>query len=40
MFKLFSKGDQLKVKLANPKFAKVGTYFSLFGGGCSIGGRD
>ena len=34
IFKLFSKGDQLKVKLANLKFSKIGDgpSFLLFGG--------
>ena len=34
MFKLFSKGDQLKIKLTNLKFSKIGNgpKFLLFGG--------
>ena len=42
MFKLFSKGDQLKVKLANLKFSEIGDgpLFLVFGGRLVIGGRD
>ena len=42
IFKLFSKGEQLKVKLANLKFSKIrdGPWFLLFWGGLVIGGRD
>ena len=34
MFKLFSKGDQLKIKFANLRFSKIGDGpdFLLFGG--------
>ena len=39
MFKLFSKGDQLKIKLTNFKFSKIGDgpKFLLFGGVLAIG---
>ena len=42
IFKLFSKGDQLKVKLANLKFSEIGDgrLFWVFGGRLVIGGRD
>ena len=35
IFKLFSKGDQLKIKLANLKFSKIrdGPEFLVFEGG-------
>ena len=38
----FSKGDQLKVKLANLKFSEIGDgpLFLVFGGRLVIGGRD
>ena len=39
---MFSKGDQLKVKLANLKFSEIGDgpLFLVFGGRFVIGGRD
>jgi hypothetical protein len=39
---LFSKGDQLKVKLANLKFSETGDgrLFLVFGGRLVLGGRD
>ena len=42
MFKLFSKGDQVKVKLTNLKFLTTNSlgYFSLFRGEVAIGRRD
>jgi len=42
IFKLFSKGDQLKVKLANLKFSETGdgSLFLVFGGRLVLGGRD
>jgi len=41
IFKLFSKGDQLKVKLANLKFSETGgRLFLVFGGRLVLGGRD
>ena len=43
LFLFFSKGDQLKVKLANLKFSKIkdGPSFLLFGVGFIVlGGRD
>ena len=38
----FFRGDQLKVKLANHKFSKIGAgpEFLVFGVGLVIGGRD
>jgi hypothetical protein len=42
IFKLFSKGDQLKIKLANLKFSEIGDgrLFLVFGGRLVLGGRD
>ena len=42
MFKLFSKGDQLKVKLAKLKSSETGDgrLFLVFGGRLVLGGRD
>jgi hypothetical protein len=42
IFKLFSKGDQLKNKLANLKFSEIGDgrLFLVFGGRLVLGGRD
>ena len=42
MFKLFSKGDQVKLKLTNLKFLTTNSlgYFSLFRGEVAIGRRD
>ena len=40
--KLFCKGDQLKIKLANLKFSEIGDgcLFLVFGGRLVTGGRD
>ena len=42
IFKLFSKGDQSKIKLANLKFSEIGDgrLFFVFGGRLVLGGRD
>jgi len=39
---MFSKGDQLKIKLANLKFSEIGDgrLFLVFGGRLVLGGRD
>ena len=39
---MFSKGDQLKIKLANLKFSETvdGRLFLVFGGRLVLGGRD
>ena len=42
MFKLFFRGDQFKIKLADLKFSKIGDgpWFLLIGRGLVRGGRD
>jgi hypothetical protein len=42
IFKLFSKGDQLKIKLANLKLSEIGDgrLFFVFGERLVLGGRD
>ena len=42
IFKLFSKGGQLKIKLANLQFSEIGDgrLFLVFGGSLVLGGRD
>jgi len=42
IFKLFSKGDQLKIKLANLIFFEIGSgrLFLVFGGRLVLGGRE
>jgi hypothetical protein len=42
IFKLFSKGEHLKIKLANLQFSEIkdGRLFLVFGGRLVLGGRD